>query len=542
MGRVVGAGMVWMIAGTILAKVITFFAQWVLGKQLSPDEFAVFAYATAIAGFTMVCREAGVREYLVQRCSSGGQAAYEDLAGTGFWLAFWYNIVVAAIMAAIALPLARFTQQPLLAPMLWVMAAALPLGTIGGILQNKMRLELRFRELSIKGMISGITRQGSAIAMALSGVGAMSQAWPVMVGAVVETVGGYTATREKIWKRPAQPHRWFGILRETKWLMFASIANFAVDWGPFLLLAALAALSKITTGPLAPYAHLINLQDKQSGIFYFAFMITAQVGVLLSFNLMVVLTPALARMHDQPQRLAFASTRALRTLMMAGSIGSLGLASIMLPLEHLLWKGKWEQAVYAVVILGVFFPWRVTFGVCSSILQAQGRFRLYAVMTFIEGAGLTLATVAGALVHPVASTMAWWAGIWLLLSRLAVTIWVFRSIGVAPMDVLRATLPSWTFALLAAAIPLALDTLVRWERVFSVGPLASLPSSVQDLFRILLLGSLCSLLFTLMVRVLLKSQLAEVLSVAPARLRRPMHRLLFMPMPASTDSSTDSKE
>ncbi len=530
MGRIVGTGMTLMVIATVANKAMTMLAQWVLGAKLSPEDFAVFAYATAIAGFTMVCREAGVRELLVQR----GENHYEDLAGPGFWFALTWNIVVSVIMAAVALPLSHLLKQPLLAPMLWVIAAALPIGTVSGILQTSMRVHLKFRDFANNALLGSFARQGSTVLLALRGFGAMSLAWPVLVGTLGETLGAYFRTGDALWKRPAQPHRWRGIFRDTKWLMFASVANFAVDWGPFLLLGGITALSHAQSGILLHLAHAFTLTDREAGFFYFAFMITAQVGVLLSFNLALVLTPALARLNDEPERLANGVLRSLRTLMLAGSIGSLGLACVIDPLQHLLWPpikgeliGKWHPAVPAVIILGVFFPWRITFGVSSSMLQAQGRFRLYAILTAIEGGGLTLFTILGAFISPTATTMAWWAGGWLFVSRLILTVWVMRSVRVGVVDVLLCTFPAWITALIAAAAGMACSHFIPFTRI--IGPTHP---RIIDIVSVLVSGSVCVLVFALICRTMLRRHLEEVLAVTPARIRPIASRLMLLPEPS----------
>lgn len=529
MGRIVGSGMALMVIATVTTKVLTMLAQWVLGTKLSAEDFAVYAYATAIAGFTMVCREAGIRELLVQR----GEKRYEDLAGPGFWLALVYNIVVSSIMALIALPLARLLNQPLLAPMLWIMAAALPIGTVGGILQTRMRLHLRFRDFAINSLTGSFSRQISMIVMAWSGMGAMCQAWPVLVATTAEAVGAYVRSGDALWKRPAQPERWTGLLRESKWLMFASLANFAVDWGPFLLMGGITALSHAESGVLLRLAHAFTLTDKEAGLFYFAFMITAQVGVLLSFNLSLVLTPALARLHEDNDRLANGVLRSLRTLMMAGSIGSLGLACVIEPLQHLLWpaqpgepQGKWFPAVPAIIILGAFFPWRITFGISSSLLQAQGRFRLYALLTMVEGGGLTVFTILGAYLQPTATSMAWWAGGWLFVSRLVLTIWVMRSIRVRAFDVVVSTFPAWLAALAAAAAGLACVRYFPAARI-----IGETHPRVIDGVLVLVSGSVCVLVFAVICRTMLRSHLEEVLAVTPVRLRPLAARAMLLPAP-----------
>jgi O-antigen/teichoic acid export membrane protein len=504
--------MIYFTIAIILSKVATTLTQVVLGWVLSPADFGIFSAATALAGFLMVCREAGVRELLIQR----GPAGYDDLIGPGFWLAFWYNVLVACIISALAFPIARYLDAPPIAPILLVLAWTLPIGAVGGILAASMRVRLMFRDFSSNMTTSSLARQAATIAFAFSGFGVMSMAWAAMVASATESITAFLRMKEKPWRKPAQVRRWLGILRESRWLMFASLANFAVDWGPFLALPLLTMTSKTV-----------------QGYFSFAWSITAQLGILLAWGMMLILTPVLARMNDDRERQGAAVVRALRAVMMLGSVGCLALGAAMEPIEHFVWKGKWEQSVLPVLLLGVFFPWRITFGLTSALLQAQGRFKRYAVVTLIEGAGLTLFVTIAALMDPRTDALAWGGGLWLAISRLVICIIEFRRMGVSARITLGSTLPAWTIALVAAAAALALDFLVIRPLLAPGGTLAHLPVRLADLLRAGLLGGLTVLLSVLAYRIILRRHLEDALSIAPAKLQPLARKLLRMPAPTS---------
>lgn len=498
LGAAVGSGLTWMVGVTFLNKAMTSVAQVVLGHKLSPADFDLYATATAVAGFTMICREAGMRELLVQR----GPNEYERLAGPAFWLATSYNVVVGVLMVGVGWLVAQRQQDPQLAWMMWVMAVALPLGTMGGILQNKMRLDMQFRMFSLKTALSNLARQCSSIIFALLGMGAMSFAWPVLICAVVESIGGYTGTRDRIWARKAHPEQWPGLLRESKWLMFGSIAAFSLDYGPFLL------------------RPIMNLSKHVNGVFFFSFQITAQIGALLGWTVILVLVPALTRLNGERERQIAAAIRALRALMLVASAASLGLAAVIAPLEDLLWRGKWSDAVAPVVILGLFFPWRVTFGLTSSLLMAQGRFKLYAWLTLLEGAGFTGACCVGALIEESPESLSLAGGIWLAVSRIVINIWLFRGMGVSAWGVCRSMIPPWLTAIAAAACGIGLDRLVGP----SLG--ASLPRLLSDVVRVGVIGGAFGIVFLVLTRVFLGDALRDALAVTPRRVRPIAARLM----------------
>jgi len=542
----VAGGMTWMVVAVTATKITTFVAQAILGWYLLPEHFALYATATTISGFMMICRDMGVREILIQT----GRARYAELSGPCFWLAFAYNMGMAILMAAVAYPLAVYVFHDIeLARMLWVMCVALPIGTLTSILQAKLRLEMRFAAFGGQIIVSSVIRQVSMVLLAVWGYGPMALAIPVVVAAVSESVGTYVVSRDWPWMRAPRFELWRGLVSRAKWFMLGSVAVVSLDFGPYLVLSP-----------------ALGASHPQVGIYFFAFQLTAQIGVLLSFNSLQVLLPALVAMQHEPERMRQASLRALRSLMLVGSIASLGLASIIAPLEDLIWRGRWAESVEAVIIMGFFFPWRVTSGLCSSLLMAQNRTKAYAVLTMLEGVGLVVVTGLAVSLQPSQEAFAWWSnlaaacagtpfaaffdgvarwvapsagtsswwigasglsiwtGLWLLVSRLTVTYLVFRPTGAPTKDVMMAVFPSWLLAILAGAAGFAADEFsgigpIVARLVGGNNPSSAIAVTAANLARILVAGGACSLCFALFTRLLIPEQLRETISALPARVR-----------------------
>lgn len=541
LGGLVGGGMTWMLVTTLAAKIATAGSQWVLAWKLLPDDFGVFAKATAIAGFLMVCRDVGIREYLIAR----GKDRFADEVSSGFWLAFVYNCLVCLIIAAAG---AYFVQtgDARLGHMLFVMGGALPIGSLCAVQQAKLRQDMRFGTFCMITGASAVVRQVASIAFVLMGFGYMSMAWPVLVATIVEAALGVFVTGNTFWSGKPDVHRWRGMMRHCKWLMFGSLSNFALDWGPFLVLNP-----------------VLNVANSVVGLVYFGFQMTAQIGVLLSWNLQTVLMPVLVALQDEKDRLRGAMVRSLRALMLVGSLASLGLTAIAIPLVHLLWPTRkdWHESVLVIMILGVFFPWRVTFGLCASVLMAQNRFKRYAILTMLEGVGFTLATVIGYFVfvtleakdmlppmpnfplvgvqHAEASIIALAAGLWLLVSRFTITWWIMQQNGVSLRDVFRATVPPWLVAtiagLSAVGLGIWLDSKVDLD-AWLLAHTSLLGGSedstrlriVADGLRLMVTGGSCVIIFTVLCRLLLTQALREAIGVMPSRLRPLANKALLL--------------
>lgn len=514
LARTIGGGASWLLLGTIASKIATTVAQVVLGWLLTQADFGLFATAAAVGSFVGILRDGGATTILVQR----GAKEYQSIAGPLFWLCFAMNSSAALLMVALAYPLEAWTDKPGLASLLLVMALATPIQVPGAFLHRKLQVEMRFGAYTQILTISAILRQVATIALAFMGFGAMSFAWPWVICAVYEAIATYRLASDAPWKRAGHPREWIRFLRDGIWIMVGSAANLMLDLGVFLVLGLMVVKEVV-------------------GIFWFAFQITAQMAVLLGFAMQQILTPVMAKLNAEPERKAEAIVRALRAQMLIGSIACVGLGVAMDPLEKMVWHGKWDAAVVPVMILGVFFPWRITFGLTTAVLQGAGKYKYHSIATLIEGLCLIAATAGAVLLHPSPNPVvfAWAAGVSLMVTRLVVTVLVLGRFGVGIGRTLAGTLPSWLLAVGSGAIAVELDrrlglgaVLRSWcVTLLGGGPGKDLSSEMLKLAdmlaqgaRAVLVGATCGVLFALAARLALVGDLRDAARVAPGPIGR----------------------
>lgn len=521
LGQTAARGAWWTIAGIVLSKLSTSITLVVIGLKLDAKELGLYATALAASGFMNVLKDGGATSLLIQR----GERQYETLAGPVYWLSFTLNCVSAAIMALMAWPLAMWVyKDEALVPLLLVLSSAVPMIALGSVLNAKLQMDMRFAAASRNQAISGVVRQAMVIVLALLGFKAMALAIPAVAAAALDAALGYWSTRDKVWRRPARVREWPGLLRQGWWTVGALLANFAIDQG------AVAAMGAILVRRLGN----IEASKAEVGLFNFAFQMTAQIGTLLGWGMQQVLFPILARLNDEPDRQRSAIVRSLHAMMILGSLACIGLAVTMRPIEQIVWHGKWSASVAAVVILGIFFPWRVTFGLTTAALQAQGRFKRHAILTGLEGLAVVVATCAACLIpeHPGATSVAWYVGGSLLISRAAVTCHVLARAGVSLGGMLEALLPAWLAALVAGWSAWRIDSLLGtsgivrvWFGAASDGRWAVTAGEAASL---LVRGGSCVLIFLLIARIVLKEQMRDAASLAPVRLRGLALRILLL--------------
>jgi hypothetical protein len=181
--------------------------------------------------------------------------------------------------------------------------------------------------------------------------------------------------------------------------------------------------------------------------------------------------------------------------------------------------------VPTTIILGIFFAWRITFGLSAALLVAQGRFKLYSWLTLFEGVGLTLSCCVAALIEASATSVAIGAGIWLFVSRAAICLWLCKQLNLPRRTLAVAMSSSWITAIVAGVAGWAADHYLQ-ESIRS-GISQSLPFGsptvklmIADLVRVGVAGIVTSALFLVLARAFLHEALKDVVQVAPMKLRR----------------------
>lgn len=524
LGNTVGRGASWVMLSNGLGKIAALVAQVVLATILTDVDFGVFAMASALGWCVGILKDAGANAILLQR----GPEAYDKVAGALFWMNTALATACAVLIAGAGVAMAFIDpDHPQIAWILYIIAFTTPMQIVGAQLQTKLRQDLRFAKYSQIQLISAILRQASTIAFALGGAGALALAWPYVLCALYEGVAAYRATGEKVWKRSPDTKSWAGFFREGWWTLVGTGANFALDQGAYLVMG-------------------FTLPKAIVGQFYFAFQLVAQTGVILGYAVQQVLIPALVRLNNYPERQAEASMRALAALTLASALTCAGVSVGIAPLETIFWNGKWAMTVPAVVILGMFFAWRVQYGLTTALLHAQGRFKRHAWFTLFEGGGVMVVTLIATLLpraftsipQPDVTVLAWWVGAWLLIGRLVVSLLVFRFMDVPARRVLNATVWSWLFAVAAGLATLACDHFLDLD-----GRLRSIASHVvgslglahpkpwmteipAQACRLAILSAACTALFMLVVRAFQRETLAETLLIVPVRFRGLAARML----------------
>jgi len=489
LSRAVTHGSFWMMLSAAIQRGASFAAQIVLGWLLSQRDFGVFALAMSVAALAGALRDGGVRQLLIQK-----QADYDNLLGPMFWMALAFNTLTGVVLAALAPVVASALHEPTLVGLVVILAIAQPLGTPSAILTARLSIDLRFREAGRIAVVSSLVRYLGTIGLAAAGFGPLSFVLPLPLLGIIEWGMACAYTREKPWSRSANPRTWPRMLAEARWIFIGTFGIAALNLG-----AALTIKPFVSTAVV--------------GVYYFAFQVIVQVGMLLSANILQVLFPAFARINDDPARLSAAASRALRQLMLIAAPMCLGLAATFGPLELLIWHGKWKAAADAVRAIAFLYPAVIASSVPLALQQAGGSFRSSGLTLVSMGVVSLLGAMVGAMLGGTAVAIAISTGVATGAVSIAVTWATMRRTGVSGREILAAIGPAWLLSCVAFAASYSLDGLLA-ER------------GAPTLIRAVVSGVTFVLVFCAAARLSIPRHVEEALSVMPARIRGPASRLL----------------
>lgn len=477
----------------LIGKVCAFLAQVVLGWILTQEDFGVFAIAAVVIAFIKIFHDGGVSQVLVQR----GDAEFDRLQGAMFWLAMSISTVAGILLAAVAPWIAAIYKDDRLIPMLLVLAVTLPLGAPANVLRARLQLQLRFRAISMITALRFVIRSTGMVLFALLGFGVMSFVLPLLVVAVFEDIAAYLITRSKPWQHPALFREWPSLLSDSNWVVLATMFKGLARNGDYLVL-----------GLMLPKALL--------GLYYFGYQLTIQITVLFALNLRHVLFPVLTKVANQPARQASAIVRTIRMLMLVAAPASMLIAVTIRPLEELVWRQKWVEAVPLMQIFAIVSPILILTDIVHAALTSRGRFRLSAELTLLEGLWLMgSAWLAVTLSGPANLTsIAVWIFTLQVAYALAVSGWLLRSFEIDPATFLRAFLPQWVVALSAAGLTSVVSRF--------------LPGAVPPLVQILVMTVVYLSVFSIGACFLLRSDLEQLANIAPRPVGAAVRKLFLL--------------
>ena len=280
-------GIVWRLIEVVGAEFFAFCSFLILTRLLAPEHFGVVALATILILVAQLVLFQGVGEALVQ---------IEDIETSWFSSALWMNVGLASIAALfliIAAPLiADAFSEPRFQPVLRAVAPLLLIYSISGIVQAKLRRDLKLKGFAFASILATILGAVVAAVLALRGF--------------------------EVWSLVSQ--QWaYAITSTTMFLLHAGwLPKPAIDTSHIRRLASFsfntigAALLRFALRQLDLLFLGIYLPSQQVGLYFLATRILNTVGQLTYYSIQRLGLPVLSRLQNDPVRQQAAINGTLR--------------------------------------------------------------------------------------------------------------------------------------------------------------------------------------------------------------------------------------
>jgi PST family polysaccharide transporter len=479
LAAVARSGTRWTIVQFGGARLVTFVVFLILARLLTPVDFGLVAMALVFVELLQLLVEGGFAQALIQRPEL--ERGHLD---TVFWTSLVTGIGLAGALAALAGPIARLYDQPMLTRILPVLGIGLVLAALGATQTAQLRRELRFRPLGMRALVSNLVAGLIGVLVALRGGGVWALVWQYLALNGMQSLLLWTSTGWRPGLEASRRHFTdiFRFSRHTLGIQFLEFANRRSD----------DLLVGILLGPIA------------LGLYSVAYRLLSSLLDVLTSVLVGVGYPIFARLQDDPARLRAGYVRVMRVGAALAFPSFLFLALAADEIISVVFGGQWLPATRIMAVLTLAGAVQVLVAVTDSCLTAIGRpelvFRIRALGTALQVAAFVAAAPFGILWVAVALVLRVY-----LLAPLPV--WCLIKAGVIDLrGLLRGLVPPF----LCTALTLAAVAGARLGTLQVLGPGA----------RLSVMALTAATIFVGSLAVLDRALLRELTSSLPVRHRR----------------------
>jgi len=359
-------GMAWVAwwSGAIAAMRLGVLV--LLTRLLTPADFGVVSAAMVFITFSLNFSQLGMGPALVQRPALEGRHI-----STAFFASAGLGILVAAVVWAAAPLIAQFFHMHQLVPVVRWLSLVFPIAGLSVAPESLLQRELRFRLLANRDVVAyGLGYGVVGVTLALLGFGV----WALVAAQLTQAV-----LRTAILMRAGPP-----LLRvRPTWTSFLELMEYGVGQSVGRLGIIVAnQVDNLVTGRWLGAVAL--------GQYSRAFQLVSVPTALLGDVLDKVLFPTMARVQDDPRRLASAFLQGTAVLALLTLPAGVVIAVLAPELVAVAFGSRWAALVppFQVLALGVTF--RTSYRMSDSLSRATGKvYRrawrqiLYAALVFL---------------------------------------------------------------------------------------------------------------------------------------------------------------
>lgn len=422
-GQVLGA-VSWLTVAQAARRLVTLATTVFLARLVAPEHFGVFNMAMTGVGLWSVMAGSGLGTALVQRSELS-----DDELHTAFWLGLLLAGALAAVGAACAIPMALAYRQPAVAPLVWVMMMALPLGGLDTVPSALLQRRMSFRAIAIAETVATAAGAAAGVAVAWRRHDAWALAAQAITTNLTSTAGLWLASRFR-------PRFRFSVPAMKGLLAFTSSV-----WGGAVINYCARNVDNALVGGL--------LGARSLGFYAMAYNLVMLPGAAVTGAVNRALYPALARLQDDPTAMRRSYLTLVRILSLVGLPLSVGLCAAAPEVVLVVYGPAWAPVAPLLRILGIVGALE-TLNTSGILFYVRGRPGL---LTGVTAASFALMTIAFAIAGHFGVTAVAWAYVALIPVWSLTPHWLgYRLIDLPFTGWLRAIAPGASCAALMALV------------------------------------------------------------------------------------------
>jgi teichuronic acid exporter len=420
MGERILVAAAWAFVSRLGADGSTLVVKLVLAMLLVPEDFGLIGMAVVFTGILTAYSDHGLAAALVQRKED--ELSESDLV-TGFWTSLGAaGITFSLVVVAIGPFAAWFYGQPLLHPLLVVMAVPLLLDALRLIPRVRLTRALDFRALAIVQTVATSIAGVIAIGLAIAGLGVWSIA---LQGTIASLVSIPLYNRYARWK----PRLHFSLTSFKK----------QAGYGIYVALnhtfaAGTKNLDYLLIGKLLG-PHLL-------GVYTLAFVLVKTLRSKLVSILGQVMFPVYSQVQNEPERVKHYYLNSIRYNAVVVFPVLTALACMAEPMIQTVFGEQWLDAIVPLQILALSSMLYCLGGTSGVVLKALGKPDLHFKIAFWKDLLVTGPAIALGIYFWGLPGAAWGVVVHLGVARMLYQHYMRKLIGVTELDILTAVAPA----------------------------------------------------------------------------------------------------
>lgn len=343
-------GTIWAFTAFGLGKFLLFVSSVILARLLTPADFGLAGLALVVINFLGFVRDIGVGNALIYHNNKENDKA----PSTAFWISCLASLILFSLTIFISPWTALFFEQPVVEPMVQLLAASFLITSLGSTHDALLQKELNFKKKLIPDLSQAILRGVVSIVLAWAGWGVWSLIWGQLIGALSFTIVAWGVL-------PWRPRFTFD----------KTLAKRLISYGYHIMMIDFLA----TIGAQTDYLFVGKLAGEVAlGIYTVAYRIPELIIMNALSVTSKVIFPAYTKLQNDQQALQRAFLMTLKFISLVAFPFGIGLFVTAPDLVHVLYTDKWASAIPALQVLALFALIRMIGGAgTGSIYKAIGR-------------------------------------------------------------------------------------------------------------------------------------------------------------------------